>query len=543
MEDTQDNPNLSSERSASIAAKLRAIREQTDRGLQDYARQLEEVDQEVNRRVEEFIASYEAKASEDAKSKEDSAAQLAAATAEYEAKLAEFECSIATLQESFDAQLAIRNEQAELDAKTIETLQSEIEARQEGERTESTTTAELEQRIKKLDQQLLLQREQYEALAGAACETCEQTSQTLAEAESSLIELRAERDTLQTENETLLDLVEALEAKELELNGDLGSSEAKREKLVESLETAKSQVAELREAAHSLDELEPLQQKFDLALADVQKIKRENADLREELALRPEVNDQESADLIAARSECDRLVERIAQLEQQTGPIGGDDLQEELVELQQRFERSVEDVRQYKQESADLREELNQLRITSPQVEAEAAAAGGFDWQAQKARLIAQLDEEAAESEPTEARRAERASLQGTIRMTDEVIAEKDREIAELVEKLKQGGVDMALSAVKKEILDSNELVQEEVERLKKLQGEWEDKVRKSELEFSVERAKLARERSKMENQISNISSEVADKPSQTEGDSEVQPKRRWLAALGLREDGDSGED
>jgi len=241
------------QRSASTAAKLRAIREQTDRGLQDYARQLEEVEQEVNRRVEEFIASYEAESTEATSAEGDSATQLEQAAAEHEAQLAEFERRITALQESFDAQLAGRNEQADLDAEAIEKLQAELDAQQARDCNDSTATTELENRVEELQQQLQSQRDEYETLANAACETCAQTSQTLAEAERSLTELRHERDTLSDENGVLLELGETLEAQEKALKEQLAESETKREKLVESLEDAKSQVAELRAASQTLD--------------------------------------------------------------------------------------------------------------------------------------------------------------------------------------------------------------------------------------------------------------------------------------------------
>ena len=80
------------------------------------------------------------------------------------------------------------------------------------------------------------------------------------------------------------------------------------------------ELAAVRESTRPLADLEDLQHKFDLALADVQKLKHENGDLREELASRPEANDQESPELVAIRTERDALAARVEELEQAPPP-------------------------------------------------------------------------------------------------------------------------------------------------------------------------------------------------------------------------------
>ena len=93
----------------------------------------------------------------------------------------------------------------------------------------------------------------------------------------------------------------------------------------------------------------------------------------------------------------------------------------------------------------------------------------------------------------------DRDNLQNTIRISDRIIAEKDREIAELNRLLEQqsgniGEVAIGAAAIGA-ALDNDELVQQERERLVVLQEEWTEKLRKAEVEISVERATFAREK------------------------------------------------
>ena len=157
------------------------------------------------------------------------------------------------------------------------------------------------------------------------------------------------------------------------------------------LEAAQQELAELKTSAQSppdLAERDELQRKFDLALADVQKLKRELSEAREELPHRPEASDQESPELIAIRSERDALCSRIAELEA-TPPAAADaDAQQDRDDLHRRFEMAVDDVRQLKQENAQLRDKLAASK-TPP-----GAATPGGNIGRRDARLMAELEEE-----------------------------------------------------------------------------------------------------------------------------------------------------
>jgi len=75
------------------------------------------------------------------------------------------------------------------------------------------------------------------------------------------------------------------------------------------------------------------------------------------------------------------------------------------------------------------------------------------------------------------------------------------------------------------------------------LQTEWEGKMRTAEVEISVERAKLARERSDLEEKLRVLEERSATMGAQTPAANAAakEPKRgRWLERLGLK-DGPQG--
>ncbi len=122
----------------------------------------------------------------------------------------------------------------------------------------------------------------------------------------------------------------------------------------------------------------------------------------------------------------------------------------------------------------------------------------------------------------------------------------KNEEIGELHCLLEQqggaraGGLAIGAAAIA-QMMDSDELVSEERERLKQLQAEWEEKFRKGEIEASLERAKLSRERqelakreAELEEQVEHMKRElrlVTESSNSGTGSS-----RRWLQKLGLGE-------
>ena len=214
-------------------------------------------------------------------------------------------------------------------------------------------------------------------------------------------------------------------------------------------------------------------------------------------------------------------------------------------DLQRRLEMATDEVRKLKRQNADLEEKLATEQASAPRGAAQASHEGQ-DWESTKRRLLAQLEGEADEAGGLNS--AERLTVEKAIRTTTEAVAQRDREIAELQDRLAQQASQATVesqasrSAAEAQILDGDALVQEERKRLTSLQEEWQTKLRQAEVEISVQRARLARERSELDEKLRTLeaqksalapaSSGDAKSPAQSSG----KPARRWLSRLGLKE-------
>ncbi len=145
--------------------------------------------------------------------------------------------------------------------------------------------------------------------------------------------------------------------------------------------------------------------------------------------------------------------------------------------------------------------------------------------------------------EKEEAQKADKLTVQGAIKITDQVVAEKETEIQELRKLLESqsqqvGAVAVGAAAVA-EMLDTDELVKQERESLKRLQDGLRDQLKQAEVDISVERAKLARERAEVDEKIRVLEAEKASMPVGGGGGDDKGKKpggRKWLARLGLGE-------
>ncbi|MDZ4657243.1 MAG: hypothetical protein SH868_06645 [Bythopirellula sp.] len=314
----------------------------------------------------------------------------------------------------------------------------------------------------------------------------------------------------------------------------LADANLQNDQAVALLQKAEAKIAELSDSTAHEAELDQARRKFELALADAQKLKRDNADLQAELAQRPEKSEAESPELFSLRVERDALATRVAELEAAPVQAVDQDAEQRMSDLQRRFELAVDDLRHLKQENATLQEKL----ASAPQGGHAAPSLGGaMDWQSQKARLLAALESEDADDaeEETPARRQERTTIEGTISITDRVVADKDREIAELRAELADRSFAVVEESATAEtnMLDKDELIAAERAKLAELQKELHDKLRTAELEMSLQRAAIARKEAEFEHKLQAAQQAAADAPVGPDG----KPRRKWLSALGLRDD------
>ncbi|TWU00162.1 hypothetical protein Pla108_11070 [Botrimarina colliarenosi] len=334
--------------------------------------------------------------------------------------------------------------------------------------------------------------------------------------------LKAERAKTDSSSELLTQLQEAVDAQHA-AEQQLAEAQQQVNQLSTALDKSTQSLAKLSELE---TDHATLLEKFEMALADLQSHREHVAELEQEIANRPVETADGSVELASLRQERDQLAE---QLEEARSYSGGD-ASVEVEDLRSRFQMAVEDLRELKTENAELRDRL------ANSASAPVAAGDGNDWEAQKRRLLASLE---SEGEPDdEPRREERAKIAGTIQITDAVVAEKDAEIERLHARLEASAEveradddTEAISAV----LDSDELIRAERERLAKLEDEWREKLRSAELELSVERAKITRAQSELAEQQLELETLRASGEAATPGEA----RRNWFNKLGLGNEGD----
>ncbi|MEO8497572.1 MAG: hypothetical protein ABI614_21090, partial [Planctomycetota bacterium] len=227
------------------------------------------------------------------------------------------------------------------------------------------------------------------------------------------------------------------------------------------------------------------------------------------------------------RLERDELVGRLADAERQGERAGGADA-EHFDELQRRFEVAVQEIRELKAKNGELQRQASRGEEGSRD---KTPSSTGFDWEQQKRRLMQQLDSDFADGDAKD--KSAKLSIESTIRITDQVIAEKDRQIADLKAKL-QDKADHTQENSSSELLDNDEVIRKERERLRRSEDECRGKLRQAEIDISVERAKLARERSELEAKLRSLEDSSGDNGG---GKSASKSSGRWLSRLGLKDD------
>ncbi len=130
-------------------------------------------------------------------------------------------------------------------------------------------------------------------------------------------------------------------------------------------------------------------------------------------------------------------------------------------------------------------------------------------------------------------------TIEGTIEITDAVVAEKDRRIAELTAELETSRTnpaadDEARNQQFNDLIDADAVIAEHRERTQQLEREMEGKLRAAELEMSVERAKLARQKVELEELKANLESQRQLYETTGGPPAPGAPRRRWLSKLGI---------
>ncbi len=238
---------------------------------------------------------------------------------------------------------------------------------------------------------------------------------------------------------------------------------------------------------------------------------------------------------------CRELEQQLQQAATASSTTGGEDLTQQLEDLRRRYEMAVEDLKAERARAEELEARLEQKE--------EANSAWGdeanLDWERQKQQLLAALESDFDEDDPEE--EEQRIQLEQVIARTDRLLAEKDREIAELKKLLDEQsstweGMALGAAAVA-DLLDKDEIVRQERENLKALQEQWKEKLRQAEVELSLERAKLARQKAEIDDKLHELHQKLAQLEKMSEearaaaAQNTLTKTRSWLKRLGLLKD------
>jgi hypothetical protein len=372
-----------------------------------------------------------------------------------------------------------------------------------------------------------------------------------AELEAQLTAAQADANQARNESNQLRGSLEQSSQELAQTRGRIAALDTHVAELRQALDNAHDATAEdahesSRAAAQHSVQLEELTR----AQASIDALQRETAELREALAKAQTAGAQgvedsaraaardsaHQAELKNLRGERDALAKTLATAEGRLSQRAQAAESETTNDLERRLEMALDELREAKRTNMELEIKLTKSRGSD--ASSSASMNTGLDWEAQKQRLLASL--EADESDDEDAI-AERHSIEGTIRITDQIVAKKDEELALLKQRLEELELNPRTSGAKDkavaEILDRDEIIQQEREKLKQLHAEWREKIGKAETDLSVERAKIARERAELANRMQSYQATAQSRTSSNEPSDAGKPVRgRWLSRLGLKD-------
>ena len=213
---------------------------------------------------------------------------------------------------------------------------------------------------------------------------------------------------------------------------------------------------------------------------------------------------------------------------------------EAIAELRQQREELAQRERAISQRQGELG--AAESRLQQQFVAARASAAmstggaplGRSSWEVEKGRILAALESETDSEDAVEV--GARLQLEEIIATTDRLVADKDREVAELQSLLASqsgnfGDVAVGAAAVG-QLLDQDTVVQQQRETLQRLQEQWMEKLRQAEIDISRERAQL---RGKGSNSTKKFVSWSRISPRRKAKRPAARPRARRVAAAGWR--------
>ena len=208
-------------------------------------------------------------------------------------------------------------------------------------------------------------------------------------------------------------------------------------------------------------------------------------------------------------------------------------------------EKLAAELADLKQQNSELASQLAEAQSSlhnPPHLSLATLNQESMTWEQRKKLIMQQFENEASDSYGDNSK--SRIDVEDVLQTTQAEIDRRDKEIEELKAIVEQQsntreGVAIGAAAIA-QMLDSDELVKLEREKLAAIQREWEGKLRDAEIQISTERAKLSRERAELESQSRLLAEQLVNLPQQPNAAAETKidgkPVRRWLEHLGLRD-------
>ena len=417
---------------------------------------------------------------------------------------------------------------AEMDAREIETNEQRNRIAQKLKACRNAQWAEIDERQAKLERQASSEDNRLQQQLLEMTTQQDSLQQELNQHHTRLDELTSERDQLVINLDAQATETDKATAKLVRTTSERDKTKAEFESQIASSRVALFETrADCETMRHQMAQTHI---ELDERTAEADELRCQLDEVRSQTA-----DPQQIKALIEERKQLNTLLQDAERrLEEQTSDAG----EQANQDLQRRYELAMDDLRSIKNENEELKQQMEQLGDGS-KLMASVRPVGGWDWEAQKQQLLAQL-EGVTGNGPQQAEEIVKA--EDTIRVTEGIVSEKERQIAELQQQLReqQEQDDVAVGATTiAKMLDQNELIRQERDNLQKVQKEWRDKLRQAEVDISVERAKIARERSGLEEKLSMFEAERT-KHEARRGDGvssrrkQQRPSSRWLEKLGL---------
>lgn len=237
--------------------------------------------------------------------------------------------------------------------------------------------------------------------------------------------------------------------------------------------------------------------------------------------------------------EIDKLKEKINLLQDDLGSSIGTGTEAELKKQLTSVRNELMDARH---EVVDLRLQCNELASRLAKFQDPCTINHDtISWEDRKQALLHMLEQQDQE----ELDNAEKIlEMKQILEETSVQIQIREKEIADLRSLLEQqsiaaNGIAVGAAAIAN-LVDADEIIAEERQRLKEMQAQWEQKQRQGEIEMSLERAKLARERLEIQEKLQQLAAERDSIQRAAEHSSQAAPaphKGRWWTRLGLKDD------